>query len=264
MLKFISIILLLVGTLCVASVNAQSKQAHADIALQIFAAASLKEALDEAANQFEKDTNIKTRIAYAASSTLARQIQAGAPVDIFFSADEAWMDYLQKNHAIRTSSRHALLHNQLVLITATANPVKPFTLSTTTRLSRYLPKNGRMAVATIQSVPAGKYAKASLQNLGLWNDVAPRIVETENVRACLLLVARGEATLGITYKTDALIEPRTKVLATFPDTSHPPIIYPVAATASAKHQQASRFLDWLKTPQALSIFRKYGFGTVTD
>ena len=222
----------------------------------VFAAASLKNALDEAAADYALGGKPKPAISYAASSALAKQIDNGAPADLFISADLAWMDYLDRKGLLAPGTRRNLLGNRLVLIAPTNHPVKlqpapGFPISETLR-------NGRIALADPNSVPAGKYAKAALQSLGVWEQVAPRVAAAENVRAALAFVARGEAPLGIVYATDAAEEPRVMVAGVFPSGTHPPIVYPIAALRAAKAGSAS-LLDFLEGPQARRIFARHGF-----
>lgn len=224
--------------------------------LTVFAAASLKNALDEVAAFYQKENSRRAVISYGASSTLAKQIENGAPADIFISADLDWMDYLEKRNLLATGTRRNLLGNRLVLVAPTSHPVKlqpapGFPLSETL-------KNGRIALADPNSVPAGKYAKAALRSLGVWEQVAPRVAAAENVRAALAFVARGEAPLGIVYGTDAAEEPRVMVAGVFPSGTHPPIVYPVAALRAAKAGSAS-LLDFLEGPRARRIFARHGF-----
>jgi len=223
-------------------------------ALVVFAAASLKNALDEVAALSPS----KPSIAYAASSALARQIEAGAPAQVFLSADLEWMDYLQQRKLIRDGTRRYLLGNRLVLIAPADSPVKAeirpgFPLAT-------LLGAGRLATADPASVPAGKYTKAALEKLGVWGSVAGRLAPADNVRAALLLVARGEAPLGTVYATDAAVEPKVRVVAAFPEGSHPAIVYPAALTASAPPTgPGADFLALLASPAARNVFQKYGF-----
>lgn len=232
-------------------------RAHDDAGLTVFAAASLKEALDEAAAAYRKQTGVPVRVSYAASSALARQIEQGAPADVFFSADLEWMDYLQQRNRLDVATRRSLLGNRLVLIAPRASKAqvdlkRPATLLATLG-------DGRLAVGQTRTVPAGKYAKASLESLSLWNSVRPRLAESESVRAALMLVARGETPLGIVYASDAKAEPGVRVVATFPEDSHPPIVYPVAALRGARAAQAARFVQWLGSPAADALFTKRGF-----
>jgi molybdate transport system substrate-binding protein len=225
--------------------------------LTVFAAASLKESLDEAARAYEKQTGTPVRVSYAASSALARQIEQGAPADVFFSADLEWMDYLQQRQKIDPASRRNLLGNQLVLV-APKNSRAQVDLQKPASLSAAL-GNGRLAIGQIRSVPAGKYARASLEALGAWDGVKSKLAESESVRAALMLVARGETPLGIVYVSDAKAEPAVRVVAVLPDDSHPPIVYPGAALRDSRHPQAAAFVHWLSSPTARTVFQRRGF-----
>lgn len=233
-------------------------QAPAPNPLTVFAAASLKESMDEAAAAYTQASGIPITPVYAASSTLARQIEQGGPADVFFSADLEWMDYLQQRELVRAGDRHNLLGNTLVLVapagaaTAKVDPAKAGAILAA------LGADGRLAVGQTASVPAGKYARAALEKLGQWDALSPRLAEAESVRAALMLVSRGEAPLGIVYGSDALAEPKVKVVGSFPAGSHPPIVYPVAALAKAS-PQARAFVQWLQGPAAGEIFRRHGF-----
>ncbi|MGO4550798.1 molybdate ABC transporter substrate-binding protein [Lysobacter sp. 2RAF19] len=226
--------------------------------LTVFAAASLKESLDEAAHAYEQKTKQPVRVSYAASSALARQIEQGAPADVFVSADAEWMDYLARAKAIDPATRRNLLGNTLVLVAPTDAKTAPIALQPGVDLAKAL-GDGRLAVALVDSVPAGKYAKQSLIALGAWEGVKARTAEAENVRAALLLVSRGETPLGIVYASDALAEPKVKVVGTFPDTSHAPIVYPIARIAASRHPDARAFVQWLQTKDARAIFLRHGF-----
>ncbi|PPJ43265.1 MULTISPECIES: molybdate ABC transporter substrate-binding protein [unclassified Pseudoxanthomonas] len=225
--------------------------------LTVFAAASLKESLDEAAAAYQKQTGVPVRVSYAASSALARQIEQGAPADAFFSADLEWMDYLQQRDKLEPATRRNLLGNQLVLVAPKASKARVDLKRPATFLAAL--GDGRLAVGQTQTVPAGKYAKASLESLSLWNGVKARLAESESVRAALMLVARGETPLGIVYASDAKAEPAVRVVATFPEDSHPPIIYPVAALRGPRSAQATQFVQWLASPAADAIFTRRGF-----
>ncbi len=229
--------------------------------LTVFAAASLKESLDEAAAAYQKATGQPVRVSYAASSALARQIEQGAPADVFFSADLDWMDYLQKKALIDVASRRNLLGNTLVLVAPATGDTAPIALQPGVDL---LPRlgDGRLALALTASVPAGKYAKAAFVSLGAWQTLQPRVAEAESVRAALMLVARGEAPLGVVYGSDARAEPAVRVVANFPAGSHSPIVYPVARLAASRHPRAAAFVAWLRTPAAKAIFRARGFSTL--
>ena len=192
----------------------------------VFAAASLKNALDDVAAAYKAETGKSVLISYAASNALAKQIEEAAPADIFFSADLAWMDYLDERNLIQKDTRQTLLGNEIVLV-APADSTATVTLGPGADLAALLGADGRLAMANVDSVPAGKYGKAALEKLGIWASVADRVVQADNVRAALAFVATGEAPLGIVYQTDANSEPKVKVVATFPADSHPPILYPV-------------------------------------
>ncbi|WP_246172219.1 molybdate ABC transporter substrate-binding protein [Nitrospirillum amazonense] len=227
----------------------------------VFAAASLKNALDNANAAFVAGGGAKATVTYAASSALAKQIEAGAPADVFISADEDWMDYLAGKGLIQPATRRDLLGNELVLVAPadakTTIEVKPgFALDQALDAAQ---KGGRLAVGDPAAVPAGKYAKAALQKLGAWDKVQDRLAPAENVRAALALVARGEAPFGIVYKTDAVAEPGVRIVATFPADSHAPILYPIALAKEATNAQAGAFLDFLAGPKARPLFEAQGF-----
>lgn len=225
--------------------------------LRVFAAASLKTAMDDIGADWRTDTGKEITMVYAGSSALAKQITGGAPADLFISADLAWMDLLQSEGLIDDTSRRNLLGNTLVLI-APADSQDKADLSKPADLVSIL-NGGRMAVADVKAVPAGRYAKAALRSLGLWSELEPHLAQAENVRVALAYVARGETPLGIVYGSDALIEPKVKVIATFPADSHPPVIYPAAIVKSSANADAKRFLEFLDSPVATSIFERNGF-----
>ena len=252
LLRSFSALLLIAVSLAPTAARAQD-----DAGLTVFAAASLKEALDEAAAAYRRQTGVPVRVSYAASSALARQIEQGAPADVFFSADLEWMDYLQQRNRLDVATRRSLLGNRLVLIAPRASKAQVDLKRPATLLAAL--GDGRLAVGQTRTVPAGKYAKASLESLSLWNGVRPRLAESESVRAALMLVARGETPLGIVYASDAKAEPGVRVVATFPEDSHPPIVYPVAALRGARAAQAARFVRWLASPAADALFTKRGF-----
>ena len=248
----------LCALLLAGSLHAQPKPTSAP-PLTVFAAASLKDAMDEAGTAWQRRSGQDVRNAYAASSALARQIQQGAPADVFISADTDWMDWLQQRALIDAATRGDLLGNRLVLIAPADSAAKPLALRKGTHLLPLLGKDGRIALAATASVPAGKYAKAALETLGMWTALQPRAAEAENVRAALLLVSRGEAPLGVVYASDAKADPGVRVLATFPASSHPPIVYPVARIAASRNPQAAAFVRWLGSKDAAAIFRRHGF-----
>jgi molybdate transport system substrate-binding protein len=221
----------------------------------VFAAASLKNALDEVVAGWRGSRS--TKISYAASSALARQIEAGAPADLFISADLDWMDYVDQRKLIRTDSRVNLLGNRIVLIAPKDSQAKA-EIAPGFPLSGLL-GDGRLALANVDAVPAGKYGKAALTALGVWPSVQDRLAQAENVRAALLLVARGEAPLGIVYQTDAAAEPAVRILGAVLESTHPPILYPAALTARARNTDAAALLQHLRSAAATTIFEKHGF-----
>jgi molybdate transport system substrate-binding protein len=224
----------------------------------VFAAASLKNALDEIATTWSKDTGKPMpRISYAASSALARQIEQGAPADLFISADLDWMDYVEGKNLIRTDSRFNLLGNRIVVIASRESRLATIDIKGAD-LAKAL-AGGRLSMANVEAVPAGKYGKAALEKLGAWHAVKDHLAQAENVRAALLLVARGETPLGIVYATDAAPEPNVKIIGTFPEGSHPPIIYPAALTKDSTSADAKAFLDFLRSAKARTAFEKQGF-----
>ncbi|MBM6595229.1 molybdate ABC transporter substrate-binding protein [Microvirga pudoricolor] len=226
--------------------------------LVVFAAASMKNALDEASAGYAKATGeAAPKISYAASNTLAKQIEAGAPADLFVSADLDWMDYLAQRNLIRPDTRVSLLGNSLVLV-APKDDAKPIAVGPGLDLASRL-GDGRLAMGNVDAVPAGKYGKAALEKLGAWPSARDKIAQADSVRAALLLVSRGEAPLGIVYRTDAAADPGVAVVGTFPADSHPPIVYPVAVTKESSHPGAAAFLDYLRSPAARPIFEKQGF-----
>lgn len=222
----------------------------------VFAAASLRNALDDIAAAWQRESGTKAAVSYAGSNVLARQIEAGAPADVFLSADLDWMDYAASKGLIDPASRTNLLGNALVLI-APKDEGADIALVPGVDLAAAL-KGGRLAMAGVEAVPAGRYGKAALQRLGAWEGVKDRIAQAENVRAALLFVARGEAPLGIVYRTDAASDPSVRVVATFPADAHPPILYPAALTRTAR-PEARAFLAFLGSPQARQAFERHGF-----
>ena len=225
--------------------------------ITVYAAASLREALDENARRFETGRGVKVVVSYAASPALARQIEQGAPADIFISADLEWMDYLEKRGLIQAGTRSNLLANRLVLI-APADSKAAFTIAPRFPLAALL-GDGRLAMADPDSVPAGKYGRAALQALEVWPAVAPKVARAENVRAALALVARGEAPFGIVYSTDAAAERKVKVIGEFAAHLHPPIVYPAALVAGSKSAIAESFLHFLRSAEARAVWQQYGF-----
>ena len=223
----------------------------------VFAAASLKNALDAVNGACEASVGEQATVSYAASSALAKQIEEGAPADIFMSADLDWMKYLSDKNLIKTDTEVKLLGNKIVLV-APADSKAEATIAPNFDLAGLL-GDGKLAMGDVKAVPAGKYGKAALESLGVWSSVEGKVAQAENVRAALKLVATGEATLGIVYATDAHAEKGVKVIGTFPEDSHPPIIYPVAQTAGSKDAETPAFLKCLQSDKAKGLFEAEGF-----
>jgi molybdate transport system substrate-binding protein len=222
----------------------------------VFDAASLTDVVEELGRTFTQQSHVPMKSSPAASSALAKQIEAGAAADVFFSADLEWMDYLEQRKLLRPGSRHDVVRNRLVLI-APADSKVSVKIAPGFDLLKTL-GDGKLATGDPDSVPVGKYAHSALEKLGVWNSVSGRIVRAENVRSALAFVARGEAPLGIVYRTDALAEKRVRIVDVFPEDSHPPIVYPIALTNRAR-PAAQRFLDFVTSDAAKPIFRRYGF-----
>jgi molybdate transport system substrate-binding protein len=249
-------LLLLAALLCGAPGGAP---AAADVT--VFAAASLRDALDAQVAQFEHEGRQRVIVSYAGSNALANQIEAGAPADIFVSADVDWMDYLDTRGLLAPGTRRDLLRNRLVLVAPAASG-SALKIGPKFALAASLGPD-RLAMANPDSVPAGKYAKAALEALGVWASVENKLARTENVRAALVLVARGEAPFGVVYATDALAEPRVRVVDTFPESTHPPIVYPIAVTAHARSSApVNGFFAYLSSAAARATWRRYGFAPV--
>ena len=223
----------------------------------IFAAASMKNALDEISAAWTRETGRKVAISYAASSALAKQIESGAPADLFVSADLDWMDYLQQRNLVRPDTRINLLGNRIVLV-APKDAVVVVKIAPGFDLAGAL-GGGRLAMGNVDAVPAGKYGKAALEKLGAWNGVKDRIAQAENVRAALLFVSRGEAPLGIVYQSDAASDPNVKIVGVFPEDTHPPIIYPAAVTKDSGNPDVQSFLNYLRSGAAKAAFERQGF-----
>ena len=224
--------------------------------ITVFAAASLTNVLQGLGDSFTNDTSIPVRFSFAASSALARQIENGAPADVFFSADLEWMDYLQTRNLIQRDTRHDVLGNRLVLIAPVGSKVK-LTIRPHFRLAAVLGK-GRLATGDPAAVPVGRYAKEALTTLGVWNEIADRLVRADSVRSALAFVDRGETPLGIVYETDALIDKQVRIVDVFPANSHLPIVYPIALTSTAK-LDAARFVAYVRGPAGVVAFKASGF-----
>ena len=225
-------------------------------AVTVFGAASLTNALQEIGDSFTRGAAVPVRFSFAASSVLARQIENGARADVFFSADQEWMDYLQSRQLIDTASRRDLLGNRLVLI-APADSTLQLKIAPRFALLAAL-GNGRLATGDPDSVPVGRYARSALTTLGVWNEVQDRLIRAENVRSALAFVDRGEAPLGIVYETDALIDKKVRQVDVFPANTHLPIVYPAALTTTAG-ADGKRFVQYLRSGEAAAVFRRYGF-----
>ena len=224
----------------------------------VFAAASMKTALDAIAAAWKTKTGKALVISYGSSGTLAKQIQSGAPADLFISADQKWMDVLAKDGAIKPDTRENLVGNVLVLVAPGTAGAPEMKIDKGFDLAGAL-GDGKLAVCTVSSCPAGIYGKEALTKLGVWDAVSPKLAQADNVRAALLLVARGEAKYGIVYATDAKAEPKVKVVGTFPEASHTPIVYPVAITKDAKSPDAAALESYLSAPEAVTILEGQGF-----
>lgn len=225
-------------------------------AITVFAAASLTNVLQELGDKFTKETSIPVRFSFAASSALARQIENGAPADIFFSADLEWMDYLQTRNMIQRDTRHDVLGNRLVLVAPADSKIK-LKIESHFPLAGALGK-GRLATGDPDAVPVGRYAREALTTLGVWNNVADRLVRADSVRSALAFVDRGEAPLGIVYETDALVDKRVRVVDVFPANSHLPIVYPIALLGAAK-ADAAGFVAYIRGPAGDVAFKAHGF-----
>jgi molybdate transport system substrate-binding protein len=223
----------------------------------VFAAASLKNALDKVNAAWKAETGKEATISYAASSALAKQIENAAPADIFISADLQWMKYLSDAKLIKPGSEVELLGNRIVLI-APKDSAAEIAIAKDFALSKLL-GDGKLAMADVKAVPAGKYGKAALENLGVWAAVEGKVAQAENVRAALKLVATGEAALGIVYQTDANAEPAVKVIGTFPAGTHEPIVYPIGVTAESKNPDAEAFVKFVQSAKAKQLFEAEGF-----
>lgn len=227
--------------------------------ITVFAAASLKTALDEVAGDFAATSGDKVTLSYAGSSALARQIALGAPADVFISANPKWMDWLEGEGMVEAGTRADILGNRLVLIGPAG--AAPVAIGPGMDLARRLGE-GWLAMALVDAVPAGLYGKAALQSLGEWDAVSGRVAQADNVRAALKLVALGEAAMGVVYATDAAAEDAVEVLGVFPADSHPPIIYPAAAVAGRAGPVARAFLAYLRGAEADAIFERHGFAVL--
>jgi len=233
-------------------------QAQAADKITVFAAASLTNAMQDIAAQYQKEKGVQVVSSFASSSTLARQIEQGAPADLFISADQQWMDYSIKKQQIVENTRYTLLGNELVLIAAKASKIDKVDISDKTEWTKLL-GDSRLAVGDPDHVPAGIYAKEALQKLGAWTTLEPKLARASDVRAAMALVEREEAPLGIVYGSDALASQKVKVVGVFPASSHKPVEYPMAIVKGHENAEVTAFYDYLKTPAASAVFKHYGF-----
>ncbi len=252
-------ILACLAVICLAAA-AFPQAARADDKLVIFAAASLKNALDEINAAWAQSQGTPATISFAGSSALAKQIEQGAPADVFISANIEWMQHLSQSGLTRRDSEKRLLGNEIVLI-APADSKVQLTIVPGLALMEAL-AGGRLAMANTDAVPAGIYGKAALEHLGVWQDVQTDVAQAENVRAALKLVSTGEAPLGIVYRTDAAADGSVRIVDTFPEDSHPPIVYPAAILATSSNPNAADFMDFLSTPEAIAAFERQGFTVI--
>lgn len=227
----------------------------------VFAASSLTGAVSEISRQYAKESGQRVRLSFAASSALARQIAAGAPADIYLSANQDWMDYLADRGLIDSDSRTVQIGNRLVLVVPKNSPLQHMSITPTLDLPKFLAPDGRIAVGDPAHVPAGTYAKHALMKLGLWADAAPRLARLDNVRHALALVERGETPLGIVYATDAKITDRVRIVGEFPSDTHPAITYPFAILKDRRNDNVAAFYAYLTGESGLAVFRNYEFTT---
>lgn len=242
----------------IALVSSLTVQAVAAEKITVFAAASLTNALQEIATEYQKTQGVEVVSSFASSSTLARQIEQGAPADMFISADQQWMNYAIDKQLMVTETRYTLLGNELVLIAAKSAKQDKIDINQQTDWVKLL-NGSRLAVGDPDHVPAGIYAKEALQHLGAWNVLEPQLARANNVRSAMVLVERGEAPLGIVYGSDAVASDKVKVVGVFPEESHQPVEYPMAIVKQRQTPAVSAFYDYLKGPQATAIFERFGF-----
>ncbi|MRT04303.1 molybdate ABC transporter substrate-binding protein [Ewingella americana] len=246
---------LIAGSVLVAGLATQAQAADK---ITVFAAASLTNAMQDIAAQYQKEKGVQVVSSFASSSTLARQIEQGAPADLFISADQQWMDYSISKQQIVENTRYTLLGNELVLVAAKASKIDKVEIDDKTQWTKLL-GDSRLAVGDPDHVPAGIYAKEALQKLGAWSTLEPKLARASDVRGALALVEREEAPLGIVYGSDAIASKKVKVVGTFPASSHKPVEYPMAIVKDHEKPEVRAFYDYLKTPAASAIFKQYGF-----
>ncbi|EKO3798921.1 molybdate ABC transporter substrate-binding protein [Vibrio harveyi] len=241
---------------CLVAILSVSSAANAATELKVYAASSMTNAVNDIAQQFETKYDVAVTPVYGGSSSIARQILNGAPADIFISANTKWMDYLVKSKAVKNDSVTNLVRNSLVLIAPKASTIEPFDFSDANAWNQALEGN-RLALGNPVSVPAGMYTKESLTNLGVWKKLERQIAPAKNVRLALALVERGEAPLGVVYKTDARLTDKVKVVGEFANDTHADIIYPAAIVKDST--QSEQFFEYLKSDDAKKVFAQYGF-----
>jgi molybdate transport system substrate-binding protein len=249
-----------IALLFTSSFSITARAADSD-SITVFAAASTTNALNDIAKIFTEKGLGKIVPSYASSSTLAKQIESGAPASLFISADEPWMNYLEERKLIEPGSRFDLLGNKLVLIAPADSSINKVEIAPNFDLAQLL-GNGKLSTGDPDHVPAGKYAKAALEKLGVWSSIESKLARAADVRGALTLVERGEAPLGIVYSTDAAITPKVKVVGVFPAETHPKIVYPTALMVGKASPAAKKFFEFLKTPESRAVFEKYGFTTL--
>jgi molybdate transport system substrate-binding protein len=235
------------------------EMAWAESELIVFAAASTTNAITEIGEVYAQKKSVRINPSFASSSTLAKQVENGAPADVFISANVKWMDYLEEKRLLSPGSRYDLLSNRIVLITPVDSPIQEIEVVQRFSLASYLGQDGRLAMGDPKHVPAGMYGQKALSNLNAWDGIKDRVVPMKDVRAALTLVERGETPLGQVYATDAAISKKVRIVGTFPVESHPPIVYPAAVLLSGKKSLANQFMDFLRSEDAREIFKKYGF-----
>ena len=246
---------LIAGSVLVAGLATQAQAADK---VTVFAAASLTNAMQDIAAQYQKEKGVQVVSSFASSSTLARQIEQGAPADLFISADQQWMDYSISKQQIVENTRYTLLGNELVLVAAKASKIDKVEIDDKTQWTKLL-GDSRLAVGDPDHVPAGIYAKEALQKLGAWSTLEPKLARASDVRGALALVEREEAPLGIVYGSDAIASKKVKVVGIFPASSHKPVEYPMAIVKDHEKPEVRAFYNYLKTPAASAIFKQYGF-----
>lgn len=257
-LTLLTLALAIIAGLCLEPFSGNGPLAHADVV--VFAAASTTNAMTEIGELYAAEKLGRMIPSFASSSTLAKQIGNGAPADVYLSANTKWMNYLEEKNLLTRGSRFDLLRNRIVFIAPMASTLPPMDIRPGFSPVTALGNDGRLALGDPDHVPAGMYGKKALKNLKSWKEIERRLAPMKDVRAALVLVERGEVPLGLVYATDAAISQKVRIVGTFPESCHPPIVYPVASVADGNNTEAQNFLDFLHTPMAQAVFKKYGFG----